>query len=165
MRCLGQELILLNYRRETRGGSYLRGCPGSRLPPPAAPMNRQLPGGNCQSPAKEGALFSESLRTHHKPESRFGKQADQTVRENESQSQWGERVDEAAGCLCLPETSWLPPTSTADRHRGGHLALWVFWAQGGSPETGAWEVPSTTGGGAWSAHALSFTLPAPAASH
>lgn len=68
----------------------------------ATPMDRKLQGGHCQSPAKEGALFSGSLRIRSKLESKFGKQEDQTVRENESQSQWGERVDEYLCPRTLP---------------------------------------------------------------
>lgn len=65
--------------------------------------------------------------------------------------------------MSLPPGNFLDATHKCSRHRGGHLALWVFWAQGGSPETGAWEASSMSGGGTWRAGAPSFTLPAPAA--
>ena len=87
----------------------------------AAPVNGRLPGGICQSPTKEGALFSESLRTRSKPESRFGKQRQIRLSEKMSHSPSGVRVDEAAGCLCLPEASWMPPTSTTDTEVGTWL--------------------------------------------
>lgn len=51
-----------------------------------------------------------------------------------------------------------PPTSTADI--GGHLALQVFWAQGGgSQEINAWEACSTLAVGPRMLSALSIALP------
>lgn len=62
-----------------------------------------------------------------------------------------------------PDTSWKPPIRTADS--GGHLALWVFWAQGGSQETNAWEVPGTLEAVLGAPSALSISLPSPPAPH
>lgn len=88
---------------------------------------------------------------------------DQTVRENESQSQRGESKE---GCrVSLPPRSFLDATHKYDRHRGGHLAPWVFWAQSGSQETNVGEAPSTLEVGPGVLSALSITLPSPTAPH
>lgn len=102
------------------------------------PMDRKLRGGNWRSPAKEGTLFSESPRVETNQNSGWANRRIKLAEKNESQSQWGERVDE---CPC-PQTlpGFHPQVQQTQRW---HLALWVFWGQDGSQETNVWEVPGT----------------------
>lgn len=58
---------------------------------------------------------------------------------------------------------FLDAAHKCSRHRGGHLALRVFWVQGGSQETDAWEVPGTLEVGPGLLSALSLTRPSPSA--
>lgn len=81
--------------------------------PLVAPTSRELCGGSCQKPPKEGALFSESPGTGSKSESRFGKQETQATREM-SHTVPSVTVDEAAGCVYFSQTSQRSPTSVAD---------------------------------------------------